>query len=408
MERDAGARRSAGLRGRQRGADRQQLIGIMPAKRRRTLTSAAPTQTYDVAVLGGGTIGLSVAWRARARGLDVIVLDRGALGAGASHVAAGMLAPVAEADPGERPLLALGMESARRWPTFAQELEDVSGLACGFRAVGTLVVARDRDELEAVEREVALRERLGIAVERLLPSAARRREPALAPTVRGAFHASGDHCVDPRAVCAALAVAAERAGVVLRPGAAIERVDPATGSVVLAGGERVVAGQLVGALGAWSGALPGAAPVPVRPVKGQTLRLRGAALLDGVVRFEGGYLVPRADGRVVLGATTEERGFDTSVTALGLYELLRDASELVPGVLELEVEETIAGLRPGTPDNAPILGRGEDGVVWATGHHRNGVLLTPVTADLLAGLLAGEDDAALAPFGPARFVREAA
>jgi glycine oxidase len=209
-------------------------------------------------------------------------------------------------------------------------------------------------------------------------------------------------------VCAALAVAAERAGVVLRPGTAIDRVDPATGTVVLAGGERVMAGQLVGALGAWSGALPGVAPVPVRPVKGQTLRLRGAALLDGVVRFEGGYLVPRADGRVVLGATTEERGFDTSVTALGLYELLRDASELVPGVLELEVEETIAGLRPGTPDNAPILGRGEDGVVWATGHHRNGVLLTPVTADLLAGLLAGEDDGALVPFGPGRFVREAA
>jgi glycine oxidase len=408
MEHDAGARRSAGLRGRQRGADRQQLIGIMPAKRRRTLTSAAPTQTYDVAVLGGGTIGLSVAWRARARGLDVVVLDRGPLGAGASHVAAGMLAPVAEADPAERPLLALGMESARRWPTFAQELEDVSGLGCGFRAVGTLVVARDRDELEAVEREVALRERLGIAVERLLPSAARRREPALAPTVRGAFHAPDDHCVDPRAVCAALAVAAERAGVVLRPGTAIERIDPAAGIVVLTGGERVVVGQLVGALGAWSGALAGAAPVPVRPVKGQTLRLRGAALLDGVVRFEGGYLVPRADGRVVLGATTEERGFDTSVTALGLYELLRDASELVPGVLELEVEETIAGLRPGTPDNAPILGRGEDGVVWATGHHRNGVLLTPVTADLLAGLLAGEDDGALTPFGPGRFVREAA
>jgi glycine oxidase len=372
------------------------------------LPSAAPTQSYDVAVLGGGTIGLSVAWRARLRGLSAVVVDRGPLGAGATRVAAGMLAPVTEADAGERELLALGMRSARDWPAFARELGEASGLDCGLRAVGTLVVARDRDELEAVDREIALRARLGLPVERLLPSAARRREPALAPTVRGAFLAPDDHCVDPRAVGAALAAAAGRAGVVLRPGTAVERVEPAAGAVVLAGGERLLAGQIVGALGAWSGGLAGAAPVPVRPVKGQTLRLRGPALLEGVVRFEGGYLVPRADGRIVLGATMEERGFDTAVTALALHELLRDAAELVPGVLELEVEETLAGLRPGTPDNAPILGRGEDGVVWATGHHRNGVLLTPVTAELIAGLLAGEPGDALAPFGPARFVREAA
>jgi glycine oxidase len=146
----------------------------------------------------------------------------------------------------------------------------------------------------------------------------------------------------------------------------------------------------------------------VRPVKGQILRLRdpaGPGLLERVVRFDGGYLVPRGDGRYVLGGTVEERGFDTSVTAGAAYELLRDASEVVPGVLELEIEEHVAGLRPGTPDNAPLLGAGADGVVWATGHFRNGVLLAPVTAELLAAELAGEGRDH--DFGPERFARTA-
>jgi glycine oxidase len=238
-------------------------------------------------------------------------------------------------------------------------------------------------------------------VQRLLPSAARRLEPALAPTLRLALAAPDDHAVDPRLACGALAVAAERAGVVLCPGAEVAEVlvrdDRATG-VELVTGERVAAGQVVVAAGAWSSRLRGIpedARVPVRPVKGQELRLRdpaGPGLLERVVRFEGGYLVPRADGRVVLGATMEERGFDTTVTGLGVYELLRDAAELVPGVLELVIEELVAGLRPCTPDNAPALGgvAAVAGLHYATGHHRNGILLTPVTADLVAAELAGE------------------
>ncbi|HEU4977475.1 MAG TPA: glycine oxidase ThiO [Solirubrobacteraceae bacterium] len=352
-------------------------------------------QPYDVAVVGGGVIGLAVAWRARSRGLSVCVLERGEPGCGASHVAAGMLAPVTEADPGERALLALGLESARRWPSFAAELEEVSGLPVGYRACGTLVVARDRDDAEALERELALRERLGLRAERLLPSAARRAEPSLAPSLRAAFEAPDDHSVDPRLVTAALARAAERAGAVVHARAEVAELLPGEG-VRLAGGGTVRAGQVVVAAGAWSEAL---APVPVRPVKGQLLRLRdpsGPGLLERVVRYEGGYLVPRGDGRYVLGGTVEERGFDTSVTAGAAYELLRDAAEVVPGVLELELEEHIAGLRPGTPDNAPLIGAGEDGVVLATGHYRNGVLLAPITADMVAAELCGETAGAAA------------
>jgi glycine oxidase len=374
--------------------------------------SPAQHPAFDVAVIGGGAIGLSVAWRAGQRGLSTCVIDRGPLGEGASRVAAGMLAPVSEADLGERALLALGLESARAWPSFASELEAASGLDVGYRRTGTLVVARDRDEAEALERELAVRARLGLEVRRLRGSQARELEAALAPGVRLALDAPGDNCVDPRAVSVALAAAAEAAGAALRPGVGVREVlveDGHVAGVLLDDGRRLEARQVVVAAGAWSGVVGGVpeeARVPVRPVKGQLLRLRdpaGAGLLERVVRFAGGYLVPRGDGRYVLGATMEERGFDTTVTAGGAYELLRDASELVPGILELVVEELIAGLRPGTPDNAPVLGASPalPGLVWATGHHRNGILLTPVTADLLAAELAGEggDHA----FGPARF-----
>jgi glycine oxidase len=366
---------------------------------------STPEQSADVVVIGGGIIGLAVAWRARSRGLDVVLCDRGELPSeiAAAHVAAGMLAPVAEAESGERALLALGLESARRWPAFAAELSDVSGVDVDYRPCGALVVARDRDEAEHVERELALRERLGLHVERLVPSQARTLEPALAPSLRAAFRAPDDHAVDPRAVCAALVVAARDAGVTLRTNTNVQSVAAGEG-VVLDSGERIAAGHVVIAAGAWSGGIDGAPVLPVRPVKGQVLRLRPRAgevpLLEGVVRWDGGYLVPRSDGRVILGATMEEQGFDVTVTALAVHELLREASERVPGVLDLELEGVLAGLRPAAPDNAPLIGMHE-GVMVATGHHRNGVLLTPVTADLVAAELAGETQDHV--FGPGRF-----
>jgi glycine oxidase len=343
------------------------------------------------------------------------VLDRGELGGGTSHVSAGMLAPISEADAGEQALLRLGLDSARAWPAFAEELEAASDVAIDYRAHGTLLVARDRDEAEALDRELALRERFGLRAERLLPSRARRLEPALAPTVRLALDVPDDHAVDPRLTVAALARAAERAGATLRPHAAVAEVRPGQG-VVLSDGEQVAAGRVVLAAGPWSGALDGIpddARVPVRPVKGQTLRLRdpaGPGLLERVVRWDGGYLVPRGDGRYVLGATQEERGFDTAITAGGVHDLLRDSYELVPGVLELEVEELLAGLRPGTPDNAPVVGASPSApaLVWATGHYRNGALLTPVTADLVAAVLCGDEEGLDPAFSPARFAGVAA
>jgi glycine oxidase len=299
----------------------------------------------------------------------VRVLEAGTLGGGATHVAAGMLAPVAEAEVGEagRRLLELSLRSLEAWPAVAGEL------GVELRR-GALLVARDADEAEALERELAFRASRGLAVERLRPSAARRLEPALAPTLRLALDVPGDASVDPRHVVDALVRECRALGVELREG---ERVS------------ELPAGSVVLAAGAWSGQL---ADVAVRPVKGQLLRLRdprGPGLLQRTIRFEGGYLVPRSDGAYILGATMEEQGFDTTVTAGGVYELLRDAHELVPGISELVVEEALAGLRPMTPDNLPRIEERADGVIVATGHGRNGVLLAPLTAELVVGLLEG-------------------
>jgi len=210
--------------------------------------------------------------------------------------------------------------------------------------------------------------------------------------------------------------------VTLREGEPVERLEVRDGAVegaALRGGELLRAESVVCATGPWSGeigGLPEDARLPVRPVKGQIMRLRdpqGPGLLERVVRYMGGYVVPRGDGRYVLGATVEERGFELGATAGGVYELLRDAHELVPGIAELEIEELCTGLRPGTPDNLPAIGPGAlDRLLWATGHHRNGILLAPLTAELVAGLLdgdePGESEELLAACDPARLRREPA
>ncbi len=337
---------------------------------------AAPSQSehHDVAVVGGGVIGLAVAWRAAQCGLRTLVLDAGE--DGAWRYAAGMLAPVTEAEFGEDALLALGLRAAAGFPAFCAELEAASGRDTGLRRTGTLVVARDRDEADELERLLEHRRALGLEVERLRPSQARRAEPALAPTVRLALDVPGDAAVDPRRLVAALAEAFERAGGEVRR----ERVtDPAT----------LRARQVVIAAGAWSGNL---GPLPIRPVKGQIMRLRdpaGQDLVTRTIRTREGYLVPRGEGHYVLGATVEERGWDTAPTSGATLELIRDLAEVVPGVLELEIEELGAGLRPGTPDNLPVIGRA-GGLVWASGHYRNGILLADATAEAVGSVLAGD------------------
>ncbi|MDQ6775949.1 MAG: glycine oxidase ThiO [Actinomycetota bacterium] len=368
----------------------------------------------DVVVIGGGVIGLAVAWRAAQAGLQVTVLERGRPGGETSFVAAGMLAPISEASLTERGLLALGLRSAAGYEQFVAELAEASGRDPGYVRSGTLAVARDADEAEALEREFAMRSGLELEVQRLRPSAARRMEPALAPTLRLALEVATDHAIDPRRLTAALAEAVTRAGAVLRPGAEVAEIvldgDGVTG-LVLRGGENVPAARVVIAAGPWSGhlaGLPSAARVPIRPVKGQILRLHdraGPGLVEHVLRMGRGYIVPRGDGRYVLGATMEERGFDQSVTAGGVFELLREAIELVPGFSELEIDECSAGLRPATPDGVPAIGPGAvAGLHWATGHHRGGVLLAPLTAELvLAGLLGKQARAEAAPVAPTRF-----
>jgi glycine oxidase len=362
----------------------------------------------DVVVIGGGVVGLSIAWRACVRGLRALVLEAGRVAQGASRHAAGMIAPISEVAPGEAPLLALGLRSAALYPGFVAELaHDAERGGVGYTRCGTLILARDRDEAEALARERALRERHGLSVASLAPSEARRREPALAPALRLALDLPDDHAVDPRAMCAALAAAIARRGGAVREHTPAAAVEP--GAVRLADGARVRAGAVVIATGAFGDGLEGIGePVPSRPVKGQIMRLHdpeGPGLVARVLRFPPTYVVPRGDGRYVIGGTSEERGLDTTVTAGAALELLRGASELVPGISELVLDEFTAGIRPGTPDNLPAIGPASvDGVWWATGHYRGGVLLAPVTAELLVAALSGEGvDPLLGPCDPARF-----
>jgi glycine oxidase len=370
-----------------------------------------------VVIVGGGVIGLVTAWRAAQRGMRTTVVDP-APGGGAAQVAAGMLAAVTELHQGEETLLSLNLASARRYPDFAAELEEASGRRIGYRACGTLAVALDADDRAHLRELHMLQQRCGLDSQWLSGRECRRLEPMLAPDVRGGLRVDGDHQTDPRRLAAALLVAGERAGVVFRHARAQRLVvvrDRATG-VVLADGGELTADQVVLAAGSRTGRLEGvpeAVLPPVRPVKGQVLRLRVpqnrapflSRTVRAVVRGSRVYLVPRVDGELVVGATSEELGWDTTVTAGGIYELLRDAHELVPGLTELPLVETRAGLRPGSPDNAPLLGpTALPGLQVATGHYRNGVLLTPVTGDVLAdSLTTGELPRAARPFTPKRF-----
>lgn len=371
----------------------------------------------DVLVIGGGIIGLVTAWRAAQRGLRTTVVDPDP-GGGAARVAAGMLAAVTELHYGEQMLLGLNVASATRYPAFAAELEAASGQDIGFRPCGTLAVALDSDDRAHLRELHALQHRSGLQSEWLTGRECRRLEPMLAPGVRGGLRVDGDHQVDPRRLAAALLTACERAGVVFHRDRAERLVvvrDRAAGAVLAAGTE-LAADQIVLAAGSLSGrlaGLPDEVVPPVRPVKGQVLRLTVPAAyapfltrtVRAVVRGSHVYLVPRENGELVVGATSEEMGWDTTVTAGGVYELLRDAHELVPGITELPLTETRAGLRPASPDNAPLLGpTALPGLHLATGHHRNGVLLTPVTGDAMAELLTtGELPAVARPFTPGRF-----
>jgi glycine oxidase len=373
---------------------------------------------YDAIFVGGGVIGLGSAWRAAERGAKVCVLERDRPAAGASAVAAGMLAPVGETSWGEEHLLAFNFESLRRWPEFARALEEQSGAEVEFAVRGSLHVALDRDEAEELRRKYDLHRRLGLESEWLSGSACRKVEPGLTTAVRGGAHVPGEATVDPRKVGQALVDAVEASGVSLESGAEVVGATRGAGSWHLEtrDGRGFEADTLVVTAGSWSGNvdwLPAEARLPVRPVKGEIVTLRGPADDPPCERIIGGertYLVPRADGRLIVGATVEELGFDTTLTAGGVHELLRESYRLLPEIAELEFAEARVGLRPGTPDNAPFVGRGPiDGLLVATGHFRNGILQTPLTCDSIAALLAGETPPVdLEPFSPQRFAEDRA
>jgi len=357
-------------------------------------------------------IGLACGWRAAQRGLRVCVLERDEPGSGATHAAAGILAADTDVEPGREPFIPLAHRSAELYPAFAADLAEATGRDIGYEPVGTLYVAFDRDELSAIRRECEFHQRLGLASEWLGAAACRRLEPGLAPQCAGGLLAPHEAHVDPRRLAGALVDALRAAGGELRAGSEVVDGVRANGrlrGVLLADGSRVVAEQVLLAGGAWSAACAVAAdPLPVRPVKGQVLRLRapaGSRPAERMIRSEWVYVVPRRDGEVVVGATVEERGFDTTITAGGVHELLREAYRALPEIAELELVETTAGLRPGSPDNGPLLGEwGDEGLLVATGHHRNGILLAPVTAEAIAAIVAGENPPTEAlPFAASRF-----
>jgi glycine oxidase len=374
--------------------------------------------TTDVVVLGAGAIGTAVAWRCAQRGLAVTLVDPGSQ-RGAWHTAAGMLAPITELHYTETPLLHLNLDSLARYPSFAAEVGEESGRPTGFVPSGTLQVAWDGADLAALRDLHRFAEGLGVDAQLLSGRELRELEPALAAGLPGGLFAPADSQVDPRLLHAALLAAARRRGVQVVESLGAVLVDKGRArGVRVAGGAVISSRWVVLAAGSWAGVVDGVPPdatVPVRPVKGQTLRLRlaGRPRLTRVVRaaVKGSpvYVVPRPDGQLVVGASTEEQGFDQQPRAGAVYELLRDAQSVLPELSEAVLEEVSTGLRPGSPDNAPIVGPTRvEGLVAATGHYRNGILLTPVTADGVAALIAdGELPDVLAPFTPARFTQEA-
>jgi glycine oxidase len=377
----------------------------------------------DVVVIGGGVIGLAIGWRAAQQGLQVVIADPEP-GQGATNAAAGMLTPIAEAAYAERDIFALGQDSLRRYPGFVADLKEVTGLSAGFRQSGTLQVAYDSDDFAMLAEARQLQESFGVSLQQLSARECRDAEPMLDPSVRGGLLATDDGSVDPRLLAAALQQAAVGTGARLVRQPVTEVIctaGRATGAR-LADGSVASARWIVLAAGWKSAVMPGLPPgitPPVRPVKGQIIRLRTTPAITaaglppgllrrtvrGIVRGSGVYLVPRESGELVVGATQEELGPDTTVTAGGMWQLLRDARTLVPGITELEFGDAVAGLRPGTPDNAPIIGLTElPGLILATGHFRAGVLLTPVTAETVAGFLrTGVPDPLWRAFAPDRY-----
>jgi glycine oxidase len=347
----------------------------------------------DVVIIGGGIIGLACAYELLRHGRRVIVLERDTAGSGAGHVAAGMLAPISEADTEEQAFIDLALESCAIYPEWVRDVETDSGVACGYRDEGSLMIALHRDHEAELERLASIQQRMGLEARLMSREQALEAEPYLSPRVVSGLFVPNDRQVNPRRLTNALAAAVNRLGGQIFEGEAAYPVvagGAATGASTAT--LEVHSEAVVIAAGAWSAeAWPAQAGVlPIRPVKGQILRLHGEPVIDHIVRTPDVYLVPRTDGELVVGATMEEQGFDNRVTTWAVMDLLREAWRLVPGIAELEMTEASVGFRPALRDNLPAIGRTSvDGLFVATGHYRHGIVLSPITARVLAGLIDG-------------------
>jgi glycine oxidase len=348
-------------------------------------------KSYDVAIIGGGLIGGAIAWELARHGLQVVLFDRQQPGREASWAAAGILSASPES-PAAIPLVPLFKASLALYPEFVAAAEEVTGRSVGFRRESAIEAFFAGDARRELSTFIALNHGLGLAAEPLPVEEARELEPALSEDAHAAALLPDEASVDNRLLTEAVLAAAARAGTEIRAGATVERVMRSGNRVagVVAGSEKVAATQVVLAAGCFSAQIADLARyAPTRPVRGQLVALRSERVnLRRVLRSEHGYLVPRDAGRLVAGSTTENVGYEKGVTAGGVEQILHAALEIAPGVAGAAIVETWSGLRPGTPDHLPILGPTDvEGLLIATGHYRNGILLAPTYTGSLAGFV---------------------
>ena len=352
----------------------------------------APT----IAIIGGGVAGLSVAWQALKMGCEVTVYDKGTLCNGATNAAAGMLATGVETEPGEEDLLQMNLYAQQLWPDFKQQLESDSGHTIAYKDEGTIVAAINRDDLRQVQYSYEFQKSLGVDLHWLSGAELRDKEPYINPNCTGGYYSPKDHQVDNVDMGIALVKAVQKLGGTLHENTSVDDITMTGGRAtgVVIGGEKKSYDRVVLAAGAWSGSFTIQKPnIPVRPVKGQMLSLQMDVhnpLVKHVLWAPKIYLVPRDDGRLIIGATVEEKGFDTELTAGGIFALLEAAWRAVPAIEELPFIKAWVGFRPGCRDDAPIFGGcGVENLWLATGFHRNGILQAPVTAQAMAQCIAG-------------------
>jgi glycine oxidase len=370
-------------------------------------------QNKNIHIIGAGVAGLGLGWSLARAGFSVTIFEAGKVGRGASYAAAGMLAAAMESEPSEDTLLPFVLKAQELWPAFKNDLEEFSQSQIGYRESGTLFIAAEKDDLGLLEQRHAFLTARGLAINWLDRAALRAKEPFLSPRITQALFSATDHQVDNRALTHALHIAAKKAGVIIHEDSPVDEIitnqDRFTGLKIK--NEIIETSHVILCAGAWSGSIKGIPAnilPPVFPMKGQMLALQMDArlpLLKHVLWTRDIYCVPRLDGRLVIGATMEDKGFDPQLTAGGMLHLLREAWEILPGIEECPLLETWAGFRPTSRDDAPILGfSGLPGLSYATGQHRHGILMTPlIIAAMTTYIQTGALPDVAAPFTMKRF-----